>query len=278
MSFSLVPALFAVEVIAIAYATQRAMESGALNRNSARWIYGLLALLALWGGLSTYLGLTGAYRTTQFWGVSAPFWLPFVPVLLVFTPFLFSSPARDAINGLIDHTPLHAIVALQGLRVLALGGIIKGWNGEFNAAFAFVVGIPDFLFGASALILASLVFQDRVSRWPLIAWNLIGAAIIVPGSFIVIKLALPGPWQVFTSEPSIATLYEFPMALAPTLVVPILVLINLLLALRLFERGLGRQPQARLRRRAGAVSAGASGSAKSGSSPVMRRAPLPKVR
>ena len=278
MSFSLVPALFAAEVIAIAYATQRAMESGALNRTGARWIYGLLALLALWGGLSTYLGLTGAYRTTQFWSVSAPFWLPFVPVLLVFTPFFFSSPARDAINGLIDHTPLHALIALQGIRVLALGGIIKAWNGEFNAAFGLLVGIPDFLFGASALILTWLVFHGRAGRWPLIAWNLIGAAIIVPGTFIVIKLALPGPWQLFTSEPSIATLYDFPMALAPTLVVPVLVMMNLLAALRLFEGQLDIPPQARLRRRAGPASAGASGSANSGSSPVMSRAPLPKVR
>jgi len=278
MSFSLVPALFTVEVIAIAYAAQLAMESGALNRTGARWIYGLLALLALWGGLSTYLGLTGAYRTTQFWSLSAPFWLPFVPVLLVFTPYFFSTPARNAINGLIDHTPLHAIIALQGLRILAIGGIIKGWNGDFNAAFAFLVGIPDFLFGVSALIVAWLVFHDRIGRWALVAWNLIGAAIIVPGSFIVIKLALPGSWQVFTSEPSITTLYDFPMALAPTLVVPILVMMNLLLALRLFEGRSDPIHQARLRRRAGRAFAGASGSANKGSSPVMSRAPLPKVR
>ncbi len=236
MTFSLVPALFAAEVIAIAYATQRALRDGALHKAGARWIYALLLVLAVWGGASTYLGLTGAYQTTQFLSLSAPFWLPFVPVLLVFTPFFFLPQARDAINGLIDHTPLHAIVALQGLRVLAIGGIIKGWNGEFNAPFAFLVGIPDFLFGASALILAWLVWQDRVWRWMLVAWNLIGAAIIVPGTFIVIKLALPGPWQVFTSEPSIMTLYEFPMALAPTLVVPVLVMMNLLFALRLVDR------------------------------------------
>ena len=74
------------------------------------------------------------------------------------------------------------------------------------------------------------------------------------------------------------TLYAFPMALAPTLVVPILVMMNLLLALRLFEGQLGQRSQARLRRRrADGASAGASGSANRGSNPVIRRAPLPKV-
>jgi hypothetical protein len=236
MTFSLVPMLFAAEVLAVLYAASAGQAGGGLPKPAASWIYALLALLVLWGAISSYLGVTGAYQTARFLDLQAPFWLPFVPVLLVFAPFALVPQARDAINRLIDHTPLHAIIALQGLRVLAIGGIIKGWNGEFNAAFAFYVGIPDFLFGASALIMAWLVMHDCINRWTLVAWNLIGAAIIVPGTFIVIKLALPGPWQVFTSEPSIMTLYDFPMALAPTLVVPVLAMMNLLLALRLVVR------------------------------------------
>jgi len=236
MSFSLVPMLFAAEVLAVLYATRAGQAGGGLPKPAAGWIYALLALLVLWGAISSHLGLTSAYQTARFLELQAPFWLPFVPVLLVLAPFALVPQARDAINRLIDHTPLYAIIAIQGLRVLAIGGIIKGWNGDFNAAFAFYVGIPDFLFGASALIMAWLVMHDRINRWTLAAWNLIGAAIIVPGTFIVIKLALPGPWQLFTSEPSIMTLYDFPMALAPTLVVPVLVTMNLLVALRLVAR------------------------------------------
>jgi len=233
MSFSLVPALFAAEVLAIGYAAHRAHIGGALSRSSTGIIYALLGVMAAWGAVSAYLGVTGAYQGQRFLEMQAPFWLPFVPVILVLVPFLLAAPVRRAVDGLMDHTGLAAITALQALRILALGGIIKGWNGEFNAAFAFVVGIPDFLFGLSALLVTWLVLQRRISAWALATWNLIGAAIIVPGTFIVIKLALPGPWQVFAAEPSIMTLYDFPMALAPTLVVPILVMLNLLVVFRL---------------------------------------------
>ena len=236
MSFSLVPALFAAELLAIGYATHRAHAAGTLSASGTGIILGLLAALTAWGGLSTYLGITGAYQSARFLELQTPFWLPFVPVLLVLVPILLAAPVRRAVFGLIDHTGLTAITAFQALRILALGGIIKGWNGEFNQAFAFIVGVPDFLFGVSALLVAWAMWRGHVADWALAAWNLIGAAIIVPGTFIIIKLALPGPWQVFTAEPSIMTLYEFPMALAPTLVVPILVMLNLLVALRLALR------------------------------------------
>jgi len=89
-----------------------------------------------------------------------------------------------------------------GLRALAIGTIVKAWLGEFSAPFAIFVGVPDFLFGLSAIVVAWLAFNNRIGTMSIAIWNLIGFAVIVPGVFIVTLLSLPGPWQVFSAAPS----------------------------------------------------------------------------
>jgi hypothetical protein len=235
MTFSTIPMIFLVELAAILYAAQAALRRGELSRPDIRWISVLIALLVSWGGVSVYLGINGTFQSDEFVSLWAPFWLPFVPVALILLPIALLPQARLAVTRLIDGTPLHALIAIHGLRILALGGVIKGWNGEFSAPMAGFIGIPDFLFGVSALIMAWLTMKQRVGTWAVVVWNAIGLTIIVPNVLIVIWLSLPGPWQLFSAEPTIMTLFEFPMVLAPALVVPVFVMMNMFVAARLIE-------------------------------------------
>jgi len=66
--------------------------------------------------------------------------------------------------------------------------------------------------------------------------NLIGFIIIVPFAVILINVGLPGPLYMIEESPSLKTIFEFPMVLAPTLVVPIFAMVNLFVALRLIKR------------------------------------------
>lgn len=62
----------------------------------------------------------------------------------------------------------------------------------------------------------------------MIFFVVVGAAIIILLAGLLLQMGLPGSMQVFTSIPSTIALFEFPMVLAPTLVVPLLVGFNLL--------------------------------------------------
>ena len=236
MTFSTIPMIFLVELAAISYAAQAALRRGELSLPDIRWISVLIALLLSWGGASIYLGINGAFLSDKFFDLWAPYWLPLVPVVLIVTAIALFPRARQAVSRLIDGTPMHALIAIHGLRILAIGGIIKGWNGEFSAPMAGFIGVPDFLFGISALIMAWLALKQRVGTWAVVAWNAIGVTIIVPNVCIVIWLSLPGTWQIFSAEPTIMTFFAFPMVLAPALVVPVFVMMNMFVAARLIER------------------------------------------
>jgi hypothetical protein len=69
--------------------------------------------------------------------------------------------------------------------------------------------------------------SDRV----LLFWHLTGALAIV--------LPLVGLMHLFMTEPLFAELFSFPMVMAPVLVVPTLVMLNMLVVWRLFERTRG---------------------------------------
>ena len=127
-------------------------------------------------------------------------------------------------------------MAFEGLRILAIGGIIKGYTGEFSLFYAQFIGIPDFLYGVTTLIAAVLIYKGIWKEKSAIIINLIGFIIIVPIGTILMNVGLPGAMYMIEESPSLKTIFEFPMALAPTLVVPIFVMVNLLVALRLIKR------------------------------------------
>jgi hypothetical protein len=127
-------------------------------------------------------------------------------------------------------------MAFEGLRVLAIGGIIKGYTGEFSLFFAKFVGVPDFLYGVATLIAAYLIYKGVWKEKSAIIINLIGFIILVPFAIALINVGLPGAMYMIEESPSLKTIFEFPMALAPTLVVPIFAMVNLFVALRLIKR------------------------------------------
>lgn len=233
--FSMVPVLYLIQVLAIAYAARHAVAHG--NLRSKTWIHTLLLILTIWGGIATRLAFMDVYESNDFLTSYPGFWLPFVPVILVLIPLMLFRQARDAVRSLIDATPISWIVGIHALRILAIGTLIKAWKGEFSMSFALYVGIPDLIFGLSALVMIWLVKNERIGRWGLILWNIVGVFAILPGVPAVVQMGLPGLFQSITETPSITTLFAFPMVLAPALIVPIFVMINLFVVFRFIERG-----------------------------------------
>lgn len=255
MKFSMLPLLYLIQCLAIYRVTRNTFDSGQISALQKKQIALILAALTLWGGLSTYLGLSGYYQSEGFLGSLPGLWITQIAVSIVVIPWLFSKTLRQGIDTIIDQTPLYLIMGFEGLRVLAIGGIIKGYRGEFSLFFAQFIGIPDFLYGVTTLIAAVLIYKGVWKEKSAIIVNLIGFIIIVPFGSILMNVGLPGAMYMIEETPSLKTIFEFPMALAPTLVVPIFVMLNLFVALRLMKR----QRSDRAKEKSGALALNSNG-------------------
>jgi len=230
MKFSILP-VFIIAIFAFCFfIIKRAQKNQSINIKEAWSVYTLLFGFSLWTLTSTVMGINGLHVSLM--DRIPLLWQPNVPVVILVVGLLLSRTLRSALRGIASDIPWHWLVFFQALRMGALGGVVKGIKGEVTSSFVFWVGIPDFLFGSSALIVGWLLLRKVVFNRFLMIWNLIGAGIILLPTF--------GFMQYFMSEPGFIFIFEYPMVLAPSIVVPIFIFINLLMAWRLFELSRGR--------------------------------------
>lgn len=78
----------------------------------------------------------------------------------------------------------------------------------------------DVLTGLSAPMIASLVFQKKISRKVLIAWNLLCLGLLINIVAVAI-LSTPSPWRIFMDEPANTIVTVFPVSFLPGLLVPL---------------------------------------------------------
>ena len=226
MGDSTLPFWFVTQVVLMALAVRRAQRTDRLSPDRARPLYIVIALLVLWAPISAWLAIKGAYTEPAVLERLPGLWVTMVPVLVLMVPWILSADFRQSINALIDAVGLHNVVLFEGLRVLAIGGIIKGLKGEFSPEIAFYLGIPDLVFGVLSLLAGFLLYRKSLDLKWVLALNVYGFVIIVPGGSVLMNLGIPGPWNIVHSTPDMVSMFEYPMALAPTVVVPIFVAIN----------------------------------------------------
>ena len=199
-------------------------------------IYYYLLWLTAYGVVTSILGAQGVYISEALLRTLPGLWLQLVTVAVAVLPLVLFGRVRMGMRRIVDTTPAHWFAFFHGLRIAALGTAYKTAIGEFPAYFEYCVGIPDFLFGLSALWMAKRLKQNKVSETKFLIWNLVGVLVIVPSAPILLQLGLPGPLQVFTSLPDARAVFTYPMSIAPMAGVPLFVLINLWVAWRLWER------------------------------------------
>ncbi|MDJ0788298.1 MAG: hypothetical protein QNK05_15940 [Myxococcota bacterium] len=241
MEPSLTPVLLMVELAFLATAVERARR-GALSTGHAAIGFGFLAWVAGYAVLTSVLGARGAFVSEDLLRWAPGLWLQVVTVVVCVGPVVGLPRLRDAIRETVDATPWTWWAGFHALRMTALGTLVKAWGGEFPAYFGWIVGIPDFLFGVSALWIWRRAHRGRLSRQGFLAWNLVGALIIVPAAPLLLHLGLPGPSHVFQELPDARAVLTFPMSIAPLIGVPLFVLTNLCVAWRSWELGGERAP------------------------------------
>lgn len=228
MRFSPAAPLLVVGVLgAIAVGTHLAVRNGHLGKGGARRVYGLLGLLLAWAAASALLAYRGAYLDPQVLQSLPYTYLPFVPFAIVFGGLALSAELRRAVQSVLRHAPLYGLVFFHAIRVTGIGSIIKLSKGELPAHFILPVGVPDLLVGLTAVILGIRLYKRRpVSHSLLVGWNAFGVALFLSAP-VVLHLSLPGPLQIYFDGPTTAEVFEFPMALVPTFLVPMFMLMHI---------------------------------------------------
>ena len=235
MSLSLTPFLLAVEFGFLFLIAGRCSRRGTFPAGSFP-IYVYLLGLTAYGVASSVAGAYGLYVRDDLLPWLPGLWLQLITVAVFVVPILWSTAIRNGLRHIVDMTPLHWFAYFHGMRIAALGTAAKTASGEFPVYFELFVGIPDLIFGFSALWVGSRLRRGKFSERNFMLWNLIGALIVVPSAPILLQLGLPGPMYVFDSVPDARAVFTYPMSIAPMIGVPIFVLMNLLLAWRLWER------------------------------------------
>ncbi|MEW8354156.1 MAG: hypothetical protein AB2665_10190 [Candidatus Thiodiazotropha sp.] len=229
MQISSLPLLIAIIFGFLWFLVSRLHRREILNSAQRNQLALLLGILLIWGLFAGYQSDKGRFNDGAYYDLLPGYWLPYVPVVVAVAMMSVLAPLREGLRVLVDETPAHWLSGIHVLRILALGTLIKASRDQFPQLFAWFVGGPDLLFGLSAVLVTLLALSGKVNDRLLLVWHLIGALAIV--------LPLAGLMDLFMTEPLFPALFRFPMVMAPALVVPTLVMLNMLVAWRLFERG-----------------------------------------
>ena len=222
MKLSILPFLVMAVFCFSVWIARRAEKQQIIRTAEARSVYILMAVLLLWTLASGLLGLMGVHQQPLVRQAVPFLWQAAVPVILLLTALWFSPNLRSAAAKLAVHSPQHWLAFFQALRIGALGGVLKAVRGDISSSFLWWVGLPDFLFGLSAVIVGWLLVKKKIAGRTVAIWNLVGAAIILLPTF--------GFTSYFMAEPGFVFIFEFPMVLAPSIVVPMFVFFNFLAA------------------------------------------------
>jgi len=155
VQLSLTPVLVAIELGFLLFLVRHAAREARLGGAAlAYWLW-----LVAYAVATAVLGAGGVYISGGLLPWVPALWLQLVTVAAFVVPVLSSGPLRAELRLVADATPWHRFAYFHALRIAALGTAYKTWIGEFPVSFELLVGVPDFLFGTSALWVGRLAVE-----------------------------------------------------------------------------------------------------------------------
>ena len=229
MAFSSIPLQIAVIFGFIWYVTRSLHQRGVMSSPQRDWIAILLVILLLWVVIIGHKTGSSTMALERLMGMLPGYWLPYLPIAVTLALATINSPLRHGLRSLADHTPPHWLSGIQMVRIFALGALFKAADGHYPVLLAWIIGLPDLLYGLSAMLVTWQIRQGRVSEVFLMRWHLLGV--------LVILIPLLAFMPLFMREALFERWFEFPMIFVPALLMPTLVMLNLLVVWRLWETG-----------------------------------------
>ncbi len=174
----------------------------------------VLLWLALLGGWTAFVGRLALSGWLAGPGVATwpALWVSGPAVTLSLLSLLVLPAFSEAFVGSAVLLPAAAIPALNTIRILAVGTVVKAAPGQLPWRIGFGVGIPDMFFGLWSLSIA--LRGGFASGEAVIVWHAIGAGILllmVPALFT----ALRQPRLDAAGKGDGRAILRFPLVLAP---------------------------------------------------------------
>ncbi len=219
----------------IVYTAWRFLQREPAPKKGARFVIAsYLACLLIWGVLTSLIAVQGGYvATTEVLSMNLATFAP----LVITGCFLLHSPSRQVFKRWIASIALREFIWIHLIRLAAIGTIIKMLRGTLPAHFIIPVGVPDFILALSVPLMVWLAFRKRViGRRALIAWNVIGFGLFLP-ALVLLHLSVPSPIRIFFDPPNTYEVFRFPMALVPSLLAPLFIIIHNAAIVKLLRPG-----------------------------------------
>jgi hypothetical protein len=172
-----------------------------------------VVMLALWGSTDIALALRGSFRPPDDLS-PPPVGFALAGVLIVLAVALVTS---RSLRRLLTNQPNLCRIHLW--RLLGLVFLALMVDGQVPALWALPAGTGDLIVGATAFRMARVV-DSPGGRRSTIIWHLFGVTDLI----VAISLGImtnPGPAGVFVTTPPAELLTKFPLALVPTMLVPL---------------------------------------------------------
>jgi hypothetical protein len=217
-------ALTYAEVISIAAATAYALYRGARaaglgNRVSMKMGLGAALLFAGWLAVSSLVAAGGSYRSRLGHGVP---WLP-VAVFGFFGVLLALTGVPVIRRGLTARGAGKRLLAPHSFRAAGIVFVIAMLLGKLPALFAVPAGLGDIAVGIATPWVAHKVRRSSHAK-PLIWFTLLGITDLVSALTLG---ALTGFLQIVHVHPSATLNADLPLAVIPTVGVPLLLVMHL---------------------------------------------------
>lgn len=222
MIFSSLPFLFLAQAIVLFFATKKSD----LKCSERKAFYRFLFLIITWFFVSSILALDKIYLSEQFLNSYPGFWITSVVPTIAITYMILSQSFKNAVITLYKGYGRKGSLVFQSMRIVAIGGIFKAFNGEFSPYYGKLIGIPDFIFSVICFCLIYFYRKREINRKLYLVVMSLGVLVIIPFGMALINTGLPGRMFVYDGNPSITTIFEFPMALAPTVIVPFFIVVQ----------------------------------------------------
>ena len=196
-------------------------------RPVARFAAFLIA--AAWASVIFAIGAMGGFGP----GVTGPFPTPVIAFLVLMIGGLIAFFEWPSFRNALLSLPLTALVGINACRIGGVGFLILHNQGRLAAPFATSAGWGDIITGLAAIPLAFMASRGKLSRGPLIIWNVFGALDLIV-AIMLGALSAPGtPFQLFTEAPGTLAMGTLPWVVIPTLLVPLYLMTHLTVATRL---------------------------------------------
>lgn len=190
---------------------------------------GMAGTVALLGWLAVSWTLAGAGYYSGDAGGSVP-WIPVV-FLVVLVGLLLVSRVPVVSRALGSSSDVGRLIAPHTIRVLGVVFLIAVAEGALPAAFALPAGLGDIAIGIAAPFVAWRLAKGG-GRKTAVWFSVLGLLDLVVALTIGF-LTAPGPFQTLESTPTTAALAQLPLALIPTVAVPIAIALHIAALTRL---------------------------------------------